>query len=59
MLEGSKAGATAASVWAAHRTLPLNITGYGKLIGAGIEGSIQTYTTTSMEKEIYSWMVRK
>ena len=43
MLEGSKAGATAASVWAAHRTLPLNITGYGKLIGAGIEGSFNLY----------------
>ncbi|WP_288478352.1 tyrosine decarboxylase [uncultured Clostridium sp.] len=39
MLEGSKAGATAASVWTAHRTVPLNITGYGKLIGAGIEGA--------------------
>ncbi|WP_024613479.1 tyrosine decarboxylase [Clostridium sp. Ade.TY] len=43
MLEGSKAGATAASVWTAHRTLPLNITGYGKLIGAGIEGAFNLY----------------
>ena len=43
MLEGSKAGATAASVWTAHRVLPLNITGYGKLIGAGIEGSFNLY----------------
>ncbi len=39
ILEGSKAGATAASVWAAHRVLPLNITGYGKLIGASVEGA--------------------
>lgn len=39
ILEGSKAGATAASVWAAHHVLPLNVTGYGKLMGASIEGS--------------------
>ena len=39
ILEGSKAGATAASVWAAHHVLPLNVAGYGKLMGASIEGS--------------------
>lgn len=39
ILEGSKAGATAAAVWAAHRVLPLNITGYGKLIAASIEAA--------------------
>lgn len=43
ILEGSKAGATAASVWAAHRTLPLNISGYGKLVGASIEGAHRYY----------------
>ncbi len=43
IMEGSKAGATAASVWAAHRILPLNITGYGKLIGASIEGAKRLY----------------
>lgn len=43
ILEGSKAGATAASVWAAHHTLPLNITGYGKLMGASIEGANRFY----------------
>nr|WP_254005325.1 tyrosine decarboxylase [Enterococcus faecalis] len=37
ILEGSKAGATAAAVWTAHRVLPLNVTGYGQLIGASIE----------------------
>ncbi|EKT57545.1 pyridoxal phosphate-dependent decarboxylase family protein [Providencia sneebia] len=36
IMEGSKAGATAAAVWAAHRLVPLNILGYGKLIAAGI-----------------------
>ena len=39
ILEGSKAGATAAAVWAAHQVLKLNITGYGKLIAASIEAA--------------------
>ncbi|MDU6597282.1 MAG: pyridoxal-dependent decarboxylase, partial [Veillonella sp.] len=43
ILEGSKAGATAVSVWAAHHVLPLNITGYGKLMGASIEGALRLY----------------
>ncbi len=43
ILEGSKAGATAAAVWAAHQVLPLNITGYGRLIGASIEGAQKFY----------------
>lgn len=50
MLEGSKAGATAAGVWAAHRTLPLNITGYGRLIGASIEGAMNLYEYLSDKK---------
>lgn len=36
IMEGSKAGATVAAVWAAHRLVPLNILGYGKVIAAGI-----------------------
>lgn len=36
IMEGSKAGATAAAVWAAHRLVPLNIGGYGKVIARGI-----------------------
>lgn len=36
IMEGSKAGATAAAVWAAHRLVPMNIGGYGKVIGRGI-----------------------
>jgi tyrosine decarboxylase len=39
ILEGSKAGATAAAVWTAHRVLPLNVTGYGRLMGASIEAA--------------------
>lgn len=36
IMEGSKAGSTAAAVWAAHRLVPLNISGYGHVIGRGI-----------------------
>ncbi|WP_154840952.1 tyrosine decarboxylase [Staphylococcus pasteuri] len=43
ILEGSKAGATAVAVWAAHNVLPLNVSGYGKLIGSSIEGALRFY----------------
>lgn len=43
ILEGSKAGATAASVWAAHHVLPLNVAGYGKLIGKSVEAAHHFY----------------
>lgn len=36
-LEGSRAGATAAAVWAAHRCLPLDVSGYGRLVASGIQ----------------------
>ncbi|MCX6584162.1 MAG: pyridoxal-dependent decarboxylase [Candidatus Aminicenantes bacterium] len=39
ILEGSKPGAAAAAVWTAHRIMPLDITGYGKLIGETIDGA--------------------
>ena len=42
ILEGSKAGATAA-VWTAHRIMPLNVSGYGKLIGRSIEAANRYY----------------
>lgn len=41
ILEGSKAGAAAAAVWAAHRLIPLNVTGYGQIIGRSIDGAEQ------------------
>lgn len=43
IMEGSKAGATAAAVWAAHRILGLNVAGYGRLIGASMEGAHRLY----------------
>jgi glutamate/tyrosine decarboxylase-like PLP-dependent enzyme len=39
ILEGSKSGAAAAGVWAAHRLLPLDISGYGQLIGRSVAGA--------------------
>ncbi|MCQ2511827.1 MAG: hypothetical protein MJ092_00320 [Lachnospiraceae bacterium] len=47
ILEGSKAGASAAAVWTAHRVLPLNVKGFGKLIGASIEGAVRFYNFMS------------
>jgi len=41
ILEGSKAGAAAAAVWAAHRLIPLNVTGYGQIVGRSIDGAEQ------------------
>ena len=43
IMEGSKSGAAAAAVWMAHRVVPLNITGYGRIIGASIEGAYRFY----------------
>jgi glutamate/tyrosine decarboxylase-like PLP-dependent enzyme len=43
IMEGSKAGAAVAAVWMAHRVVPLNITGYGRIIGGSIEGAYRFY----------------
>lgn len=43
IMEGSKAGAVAASVWTAHQVVPLNTNGYGKLIRNSIEGAYRFY----------------
>ncbi len=39
IMEGSKAGASVAAVWAAHKVVPLNVEGYGRIIGESIEGA--------------------
>ena len=44
IMEGSKPGASAASVWMAHRVLPLNLYGYGQLLGQSIVGAQEFYT---------------
>ena len=43
IMEGSKAGATAAAVWAANRVVPLNVTGYGRIIGRSHEAAARFY----------------
>lgn len=45
IMEGSKAGASAAAVWTAHRVVPLNILGYGRIIGRSVEGAARFYNS--------------
>ena len=47
ILEGSKPGAAAASVWMAHKVLPLDATGYGRLIGAAARGALVLHEALS------------
>jgi tyrosine decarboxylase len=51
ILEGSKSGAAAAGVWAAHRLLPLNISGYGQLIGRSVAGAAHFVTALKTVRE--------
>lgn len=39
IMEGSRPGASAASVWMAHKVLPLSIHGYGKLLAYSVDGA--------------------
>ncbi len=39
ILEGSKPGAAAAAVWMSHRVLPLDSSGYGRLVGETAKGA--------------------
>jgi tyrosine decarboxylase len=60
-LEGSRSGATAAAVWAAHRCLPLNVSGYGRLIGSGMQTAhrfktfLSTYSITLGDRVIRAY----
>ncbi|MFZ2961225.1 MAG: pyridoxal-dependent decarboxylase [Candidatus Ozemobacteraceae bacterium] len=45
ILEGSKSGAVVAAVWAAHQVVPLNLCGYGELIGRSIAGAHNFYNS--------------
>jgi len=51
ILEGSKSGAAAAGVWAAHKLLPLNIAGYGQLIGRSVAGAAHFATALNTVRE--------
>ena len=52
IMEGSKAGAAAAAVWTAHRVTPLNLTGYGRVIGRSIEGADRFHQALISAKSI-------
>ena len=52
ILEGSKAGAAAAAVWAAHRLIPLNVTGYGQIVGRSIDGAEQFAKSVSSVRKL-------
>lgn len=39
IMEGSKAGASAAGVWAAHRLIPQDISGYGQIMARSLGGA--------------------
>ena len=43
ILEGSKPGAAAASVWMSHKVLPLDSSGYGRLIGETARGALSLH----------------
>lgn len=47
ILEGSKPGAAAASVWLSHRVLPLDATAHGRLIGATVKGALRLHARLS------------
>lgn len=52
IMEGSKPGATVAATWAAHRVVPLDVTGYGRLVGRCIEGARHFHRSLSATDEI-------
>lgn len=47
ILEGSKPGAAAASVWMSHKVLPLDSRGYGRLIGETARGALTLHRRLS------------
>jgi glutamate/tyrosine decarboxylase-like PLP-dependent enzyme len=47
ILEGSKPGAAAAGVWMSHKVLPLDATGYGRLIGETARGALALHRRLS------------
>ena len=52
IMEGSKAGAAVSAVWMAHRVVPLNRSGYGRIISASIEGAYRFYHALLNHKPI-------
>ncbi|MGZ8456407.1 MAG: pyridoxal phosphate-dependent decarboxylase family protein [Gemmatirosa sp.] len=49
ILEGSKPGAAAASVWLSHKVLPLDARGYGRLVGDTVRSAMALHDHLSAE----------
>ena len=58
ILEGSKPGASAASVWVAHRVLPLDRTGYGRLMAVTMHAAERFYDSIQQAAERLEGVVR-
>ena len=43
IMQGSKSGSTVATTWATHKMLPLNVKGYAKVVGKGIDGAYRLF----------------
>jgi glutamate/tyrosine decarboxylase-like PLP-dependent enzyme len=50
ILEGSKPGAAAASVWLSHKVLPLDARGYGQLIGDTVRSATALHACLAAEE---------
>ena len=50
IMEGSKAGATAAAVWTAHNVIPMNIKGYGRVVGRSLEAANRFYESLNAQQ---------
>ncbi len=46
IMEGSKPGAAAAAVWTAHKVLPLNGSGYGRLVARSLRAAARFHDAT-------------
>jgi glutamate/tyrosine decarboxylase-like PLP-dependent enzyme len=48
IFEGSKPGASAAGVWMSHKVLPLDASGYGRLVGETARGALMLHRRLAM-----------
>lgn len=53
ILEGSKPGAAAASCWLAHKTIPLDVGGHGRIIRSTVLSARKLYRTLELHDEIF------
>ncbi|WP_034642340.1 pyridoxal phosphate-dependent decarboxylase family protein [Desulfovibrio inopinatus] len=54
ILEGSKAGAAAAAVWAAHKAVPLNVSGHGRIVARSLEAAATFYHNLSTMPPVHA-----